>query len=298
MRHQPFNFTAVAGGLLPALVGAFGLVLAGCGGGSESASSERWTPTDVHSSVAPRTLAAGSGQRRVAAAAPSETPVLQAEGEIELPEGRVERAYRVRIVNGRRALEDVVAELIDVGPGVEIVKGRIELGPLAAGAVVMPVGTVTLRHAAASTIDPARLRWRLEEHAMAGGPAGRLLGGEPEQLAGDAVRDFRAPERPPGLRAPELAAVLDPRATVAMANGALRTAGLRIAEMRPRSRALALRFVAAPDEPGQKRALDVLTASRAFELVRVLPVPPVPPAGTGAHGMNERAPEPDSACDV
>lgn len=271
----------------PVLLTCCALVLAGCGGG------ERWTPSDVGQAAAGGAAATAGGSGRVEpfAASARPAPTLQPEGEIELPEGRVERTYRVRIVNGPRALEDGVAELVGVAPGVEIVKGRIELGPMAADAVVVPPSTVTLRHATSVAIDPSSLRWRLHENATRSEGGGRLLGGEPEQLASGAVHDYRAAKPPAAVRAPRAAAVLAAHATVADVNRALREGQARIVEMRPRSRALTLRLVAT-DERVQQHALERLSASRAFELVRLLPTPPVD------AGAADAAPERDSACDV
>ena len=263
------------------------LVLAGCGGGSD----ERWTPSDVGQSAAAGPAPAGgqSGRVEPLAASVGPAPTLQPEGEIELPEGRIERAYRVRIVNGPRALEDAVADLIGVAPGVEIVRGRIELGPVAAGAVVVPPSTVTLRHAASVVVDPSSLRWRLHEDATRNGGAGRLLGGEPERLASGALHDYRADEPPFGPRAPRAAAVLAAHATVGEVDRTLREAQARIVEMRPGSRALTLRLVAT-HERMQQRSLERLSASRTFELVRLLPAPAAEAGGA--------APAPDSACDA
>ena len=286
-RRRDINVGGRVGMQGPVLLACCALVLAGCGGGGE-----RWTPSDVGQS-APGVAVAAGGTGRVApfTASVGPAPTLQLEGEIDLPEGRVERAYRVRIVNGPSALEDAVADLIGVAPGVEIVRGRIELGPVAAGAVVVPPSTVTLRHAASVVVDPSSLRWRLHEHATRNDGAGRLLGGEPQQLASGALHDYRAAEPPGGLRAPRAAAVLAAHATVGDVDRVLRDAQARIVEMRPGSRALTLRL-AATDERARQRSLERLSASRAFELVRRLPPPAVEAGAAGA------APEPDSACDA
>jgi hypothetical protein len=208
-------------------------------------------------------------------------PALFVVGEIELPAGRVERAYRVRLDHPGAALPAATVELVGVPPGVEIVRGRLEFDDLPDGTSVLPAQTVTLRHAADTVLRPADLKWRWQGGSAVAARAGRLLAGEPAAPAVDALAAWSVQG---AARSARLAAWLDRAATVGDVNTALRQAGVDIVEMRPGNHRLTLR-PRGGDDRVLAQAAAVLQASAVFLRVDRLPAE--------ATAMSAGSPAPD-----
>lgn len=235
--------------------------------------------------IAPAPAAAGPALLDAVASPPADAadarPALFVVGEIELPAGRVERAYQVRLDHPGADWPAATVELVGVPPGVEIVRGRLEFDDLPDGTSVLPAQMVTLRHAADTVLRPADLQWRWQGGSAAVARAGRLLAGEPAAPAVDALAPWSVQGAARGAR---LAAWLDRAATVGDVNAALRQAGVDIVEMRPGNHRLTLR----PRGGGDRvlaQAAAVLQASAAFLRVDRLPAE--------ATAMSAGSPAPD-----
>lgn len=226
---------------------------------------------------------AASGQAR-----PS-TPLrweLQVLGDVERPDGLVERSYRVTLHNGSLPLPQLMAVAEPAVPGVRVQQGRLVLGDVAAGAVRSASGALTLIQAGDWMPRPEDLRWVLSADAALHDRRGALLPGLPDAPATAGLRNWHPP-LPEGWR---VQAVLSPHARLADANAALSQANLRIAQMRPGNHTLALVPVGSASEAGLQRSVQALSASGAFVLARLLP--PASGLGPGSASAAHRA-EPD-----
>jgi len=261
--------------------------LAGALGG-ESAKSTVPLPTEpVAENPLRKTLAA--------AGATTLTLSLEMVGEIALPDGDVERAYRLRVENDSEWRPRLQARLVSAGAGVAVIEGQADLGDLAPGARVLSADTITLRHDPQLRIDSTLLRWQFAE--IAGSDAsGTLLSGAARDLALDALRDYdstRVAESPAaatrfalqGPAIPQLSAVIASDATVATVNAALRESNALIVQMRPGSAAIALRLTPSGGSPSVVNAADRLHDSGAFEWVR--------PITDSVQAQDEEMPPPD-----
>lgn len=226
---------------------------------------------------------------------PGPASAVQAVGELELPDGRVERAYRVRFVNGPRARYATAVELVGVPPGVEVLGARIDVGDLAPHEAVTPPGAVTLRHAASLRLHEADLQWRWHDGASADPHGGQRLLGAASDPAHDALRSVADRDR---QRAATLAALLHDAATVGEVNAALQGAGLLIVEMRPGNFTLGLRTLTGGDR-ALLRAAQRLRASPAFARVDLRAAPPAATAGPAPGSLTwAAAAEVDAAADA
>ncbi|HUG72183.1 MAG TPA: hypothetical protein VMK82_02055 [Steroidobacteraceae bacterium] len=86
---------------------------------------------------------------------------LELVGEVHREYGDADHVYRIRLQNGPWAMKHAVAELLDAGPGVQIVQGRAQVGTFAAGTLMQSRGTVTLRHGEGAPILARMVQWRM-----------------------------------------------------------------------------------------------------------------------------------------
>ena len=196
---------------------------------------------------------------------------LQVLGDIERPDGRVERSYRVTLHNGGQPLPGLLAVVTPAVAGVQVQQGLLVLGDTAPGATRTARRSLTLLHAADWAPQPSELAWALSADAALHGIAGALLPGAPDQPATAGLRDWQPPLLP-GWR---VEASLHPTARLAVVNLALQRHRLRIAQMRPGNHTLSLHPVGSASADGLQRAAQALPASGAFLHARVLAPPAV-----------------------
>lgn len=260
------------------------LVLAGCGEapGDRSAAA---SPASGRSLAAPQAMQMATA---VQPAAASPTPVADADvvdwavtallpqGDIDLPDGRVERSYSVLLANGPVERGAVRLQLQAVPPGVELVRAELAVDDLPARARLSPAGVLLLRHASTLTLDAGALRWALlDAPAATAGVQGRLLAGAAAQpvVAALVAHQAAADPQPRTL----LLAQLRPEATVAAANQALRRAGLRIVQMRAGNHGLLLRPLAGGDAAASRAQQQLAGQAAVFGAVWLQPPTPAGP---------------------
>jgi hypothetical protein len=212
-----------------------------------------------------------------AAVAPADWAVtaLLPQGDIDLPDGRVERSYRVVLANGPLERPAALLRLLATPPGVEVVRAGLSLGELPALAQVSPPDALRLRHPPELLLDPNMLQWALQDAPPAAASVqGRLLSGPAAQLALAAIVGHQAAPDPQPRT--QLLAHLQPGATVGAVNQALRQAGLRIVQMRVGNHGLTLRPLA--QEAGAAAwAQQQLQASALFSAIWLQAAAPPPP---------------------
>jgi hypothetical protein len=138
------------------------VLLAGCGGGGDDSG-----PLDVAGTLAAAPPAAGA--TAAVSAVPADT--LQLVDERAVDTGMVDRVYRVRFRNGGPPQTGVVATLLWAGPQAVVLRGRVAIGAMPAGVVLLPADTVTLRQPRAAVIDVASWRWVFSVSAAAAASA-------------------------------------------------------------------------------------------------------------------------------
>lgn len=226
------------------------LALAGCGQAVDDKAAQgqvRLAPTGTPGPTPP---AAASPPPAAPVAATAATlladwavTALLPEGDIDLPDGRVERSYRVVLANGALERPAALLRLLAAPPGVDVVRSTLALGELPAQARLSPPEAVLLRHPPDLVLQPGMLQWALQEAPPAAASVqGRLLSGPATQLALTAIVGHQAaPDPQPRAH---LLAHLQPGATTGAVNQALRQAGLRIVLMRVGNHGLTLRPLA------------------------------------------------------
>jgi hypothetical protein len=209
--------------------------------------------------------------------------VLLPLGDIPLGPGGVERSFRLQLRNdGGAPLPAALLELVQVPPGVEVVRGRITTPALGAQASASPSDTLVVRLRDAGLLDLSSLGWRWMAAPARAQPVPkteRLLDGDPAALAVSALGSVAAAQ--PGFTGARLHALLAPGARVRDVNAALRGAQVRIDEMRPGNHTLVL----TPPWPGEQAARSAaaqLTATAVFERVHVSSPLPVEAAAARA----------------
>lgn len=257
------------------------LALGGCEQAADSAASQPRLPATVTAAPARAllpTLATPPLPMPAATAAVTDWAVtgLVPQGDIDLPDGRVERSYRVALANGPLERNATVLRLQAAPPGVELVRAELALAELPANARLSPPGVVLLRHLPALSLDAGALQWVLQDAPP--GPAsvqGRLLaGGATQQAQGAIVGHQAAPDPLPRAL---LLAHLQPEATVSAVNQTLRQAGVRIVQMRSGNHGLTLRPLSG-DAEAADRARRQLSQAAVFSAVWLQPAPPAPAA--------------------
>jgi hypothetical protein len=259
------------------------LALGGCGQAVDATASRARSPTAATAAPAQTllpTLVTPPSPRPAATAALTEWAVtdLMPQGDVDLPDGRVERSYRVALATGPLERNAAVLRLQAAPPGVEVVRAELALAELPAHARLSPPGAVLLRHSPALSLDAGALQWVLQDTPP--GPAsvqGRLLAGLATLQAQAAIVGHQAAPDP--LPRALLLAQLQPEATVAAVNQALRQAGVRIVQMRSGNHGLSLRPLSG-DAGAADRAQRQLSQAAVFSAVWLQPAPPAP---TAAH---------------
>jgi hypothetical protein len=141
-------------------------LLTGCGGGGDDGG-----PLDVAGTLAAEPTAAGNA----AAVAPAPADTLQLVDERAVDAGMVDRVYRVRFRNGGPAQTGVVATLLWAGPQAIVLRGRVAIGAMPAGAVLQPGDTIALRQPKGAAIDAASWRWAFSVPAATAASAPQAL---------------------------------------------------------------------------------------------------------------------------
>lgn len=257
------------------------LALAGCGQAvDDKAAQGRVLPAMASTPDAPPLAAQVPPTAAPAAATPAVTTTdwavtaLLPQGDIDLPDGRVERGYRVVLANGPLERPAALLRLLTAPPGVEVVRATLALGDLPAQARLSPPEAVLLRHPPDLVLHPGMLQWALQDAPpAAAGVQGRLLAGPAAQPALAAIVGHQA-AHDPQPRA-QLLAHLQPDATVGAVNQALRQAGLHIVQMRVGNHGLTLRPLA-QDAGAAALAQQQLQASALFSAVWLQAAPPAP----------------------
>lgn len=199
---------------------------------------------------------------------------LLPQGDIDLPDGRVERGYRVVLANGPLERPAALLRLLAAPPGVEVVRATLALGELAVQARLSPAEAVLLRHPPDLVLQPAMLQWALQDAPPAAASVqGRLLAGPATLPAQAAIVGHQAAQDPQPR--PQLLAHLQPDATVGAVNQALRQAGLRIVQMRVGNHGLTLRPLA-QDAGAAAWAQQQLQATALFSAVWLQAAAPTP----------------------
>jgi hypothetical protein len=226
-----------------------------------------------------------AAQASAAAAAAPLRWELQPLGEIERPDGLVERSYRVTLHNGAQPLPQLLAVAAPAVAGVQVLQGVLVLGDVAAGAVRSARSPLTLVHAADWVPKSGDLEWALRPDAALYAHGGALLPGAPEGRATAGLRDWY-PTLAAGWR---LQAQLSPQARLADANEVLLRQRLRIAQMRPGNHMLTLHPVGSASESALKHAVQALPSSGAFVFAQLLPPPAVVVEGVDTDAASSAA---------
>lgn len=194
---------------------------------------------------------------------------LEPLGDVERPDGRVERSYRVTLHNGRQAQAGLLATVSSTRAGVQVQQGLLALGDLAPGASGQAARSLTLLQPAHWVAQPADLQWALSGDAALHDSAGALLPGSAQQPALEGLRLWQPPLEA-GWR---VEVTLAPAARVGGVNQALQQHRLRIAQMQPGRHTLSLHALDEPGSPALRRIALALQHSGAFTQVRLLPPP-------------------------
>lgn len=279
LHHRPTGGRRVAKSAVAASMSALLVSLAACDAGAPPPTTNTRPAADVPrearmAQAAPETPAVSSPSTPLPSVAAPLRWELHALGDIERPDGRVERSYRVTLHNGGLPLPGLLAVVTPAAAGVQVQQGLLVLGDMAAGAARSARGSLTLVHAEDWVPQPGDLAWSLSADAALHDSAGALLPGASDAPATTGLRDWQ-PALPPGWR---VQASLNPDARLADVNQALRRQQLRVAQMRPGNHTLWLVPVGSATEDLMQRAAQALPASGAFLHARALP----PPAGPGA----------------
>lgn len=136
------------------------LMLSACGGGSSSVDSAQNIPKSVGSSVA-ATLAS-----------PSITALTKVR-ETRIGRTLFEYEFRITVQNGSAAQAGLMARLSGAGAGTRVIRGDVDVGSLAQGAIATPDGTIILRHDRQMAFAPEQLVWQF--YANETSPAGLSL---------------------------------------------------------------------------------------------------------------------------
>jgi hypothetical protein len=133
--------------------------------------------------------AAPRKQMHAIAAQPS--PDIRVEGLVKVSESRISRTvyeyvFRVRVRGDSKPYTNVSVRLVSAGTGTTLVEDQVMVGDLAAGAIVTPADTVTIRHDRTVPFSETALQWQASGTPVEVPPSDPVAGSDAD---GDGVRD-------------------------------------------------------------------------------------------------------------